>query len=119
VDRDAVVYLVEYCDGFRAVTYMSRRFASEFGFAGRVRGRRAPAATWMELIKPERDHFSFLTANIEKMFVSSKPGYPVERTYLTTGVLAYLRDSLFEGGRRIETPDLGISYTPANDIYHG
>ena len=36
-----------------------------------------------------------------------------------TGMLAYLMDSLFEGGRRIETPDLAICYRPATDIYHG
>lgn len=119
VDHDAVVFVVEYRDGFRAATYMSRRFTGEFGFAARICGRPGPVATWMELIKPERDHFSFLSANIEKMFVSGRPAYPVERTYLITGVLAYLMDSLFEGGRRIETPDLAICYTPATDIYHG
>jgi hypothetical protein len=119
VDHDAVVFVVEYRDGFRAATYMSRRFTGEFGFAARVCGCTEPVATWMELIKPERDHFSFLSANIERMFVSGRPTYPVERTYLVTGVLAYLMDSLFEGGRRIETPDLAICYTPATDIYHG
>ena len=119
VDHDAVVYVVEYRDGFRAATYMSRRFTGEFGFAARICGQTKPVATWMELIKPERDHFSFLSANIEKMFVSGRPNYPVERTYLVTCVLAYLMDSLFEGGRRIETPDLAICYTPATDIYHG
>ena len=118
-DHDAVVFVVEYRDGFRGATYMSRRFTGEFGFAGRICGQSEPVATWMELIKPERDHFSFLSANIERMFVSGRPTYPVERTYLVTGVLAYLMDSLFEGGRRIETPDLAICYRPATDIYHG
>jgi hypothetical protein len=119
MDHDAVVFVVEYRDGFRAATYMSRRFTGEFGFAARICGRAEPVATWMELIKPERDHFSFLSANIERMFVSGRATYPVERTYLITGVLAYLMDSLFESGRRIETPDLAICYTPATDIYHG
>jgi hypothetical protein len=119
VDHDAVVYLIEYRDGFRAATYMSRRYVGEFAFAGRVRGKTEPVATWMELIKPERDHFSFLSANIEKTFVTGKPAYPVERTYLITGVLAYLMDSLFENGKRIETPELGMSYQPTADIYHG
>ncbi|MBI3466288.1 MAG: hypothetical protein HY000_25010, partial [Planctomycetes bacterium] len=119
VDHDAVVYLIEYRDGFRAATYMSRRYTSEFACAGRIRGKAEPAATWMELIKPERDHFSFLTANIEKMFVTGQAAYPVERTYLTTGILDYLMDSLFEHGKRIETPDLAISYRPATNVYHG
>jgi hypothetical protein len=119
LDHDAVVFTLEYRDGFRAATYMSRRFTGEFAFAARLKGRPDPVATWMELIKPERDHFSFLAANIEKMFVLGKPAYPVERTYLTTGILACLMDSLFEGGRRILTPDLAIQYTPASDIYHG
>ena len=36
--------------------------------------------------------------------------YPVERTLLTTGALAALMDSSYQGHRRLETPHLNVSY---------
>jgi hypothetical protein len=48
------------------------------------------------------------------MFRTGRPSYPVERTYLVTGVLAALMDSRAEGGRRVGTPHLrDIRYDPA------
>lgn len=48
------------------------------------------------------------------MFRTGKPSYPVERTYLVTGVLESLMDSYVAGGVRVETPQLGaIRYSPA------
>ena len=48
------------------------------------------------------------------MFRTGRPSYPVERTYLVTGVLAALMDSRAEGGRRVSTPHLrDIRYDPA------
>jgi hypothetical protein len=44
------------------------------------------------------------------MFLTDKPSYPVERTVLTTGVLDAGMRSRFQGGTRIETPDLLFSY---------
>ncbi|MCZ6795531.1 MAG: twin-arginine translocation signal domain-containing protein [Planctomycetota bacterium] len=105
-DRDAAVFLVDYTDGLRAAAYLSRGHASEFAFAGKVRGVSRPAATWFYLPKPQRDHFSFLSNHVEKMFRTGKPSYPVDRTLLTTGMLAYLMDSNHAGGTRIETPEL-------------
>ena len=44
------------------------------------------------------------------MIVSGRPAYPVERTLLTTGALAALMDSSYQGHRRLETPHLNVSY---------
>jgi hypothetical protein len=109
-DAGAIVYLVEYQDGLRASAYMSPRHAQEFAFAGQVKGEREPQACWYELPKPQRDHFSFLVEHVARMMTTGKPSYPVERTLLTTGMLAFLMDSKASGHRRIETPQLAIKY---------
>ncbi len=114
LDPDAAVFLVEYRDGFQAAAYVSHGLADEFAFAARVRGVAEPVGTWCILNKPQRDHFSFLCNHIEVMFRTGRSSYPVERTYVVTGVLAALIDSRAEGGRRIETPHLAdLTYTPA------
>jgi hypothetical protein len=59
-------------------------------------------------------HFDGLVSRIEEMFVTGKPPYPVERTLLTTGILAHLFDSKVKRYQRIETPALGIRYTPTD-----
>lgn len=113
-DPEAAVFLVEYADGFRAAAYVSRRLVSEFAFAAQVAGRREPVGTWCELNKPQRDHFSFLCNHLEVMFRTGRPSYPVERTYLVTGILAALMDSRAQGGQRVATPHLrDIRYDPA------
>jgi hypothetical protein len=109
-DAKALVYLIEYRDGLQAAAYMSPRHVREFAFAGRVRGRSQPEACWYELPKPQRDHFSFLVQHVAQMMVTGKPSYPVERTLLTTGMLAFLMDSKAQGHKRIETPELTVAY---------
>jgi hypothetical protein len=113
-DPQAAVFLVEYRDGFRGAVYLTRGLAEEFAFAAAVRGLAEPVGTRCILNKPQRDHFSFLCNHIEVMFRTGRPSYPVERTYLVTGILAALMESHFEGGTRIQTPHLReLAYTPA------
>ena len=113
-DPNPVVVLVEYNDGFCAAAYLTRSFFSdEFCFAAKVKGVDEPVATLCYMIKPQRDHFSFLCNHIEVMFRTGRPGIPVERTYLVTGITAAAADSRFEGHKRIETPHLAtLGYTP-------
>ncbi len=120
IDPHAAVFLVQYRDGFRAAAYLARGLVNEFAFAADVAGRPDPVGCWCELNKPQRDHFSFLCNHIEVMFRTGRPSYPVERTYLVTGMLAALLDSRAQGGRRIETPHLrDIGYTPAPEWTEG
>jgi hypothetical protein len=49
------------------------------------------------------------------MFLTGKPTYPVERTLLTTGLVATAVDSLHREQVRIDTPHLDIAYQPATE----
>jgi hypothetical protein len=109
-DGDALVYRIEYTDGLQAAAFMSPKRVREFAFAGRIKGEETPSACWYYLPKPQRDHFSFLVQHVARMMVSGKPSYPVERTLLTTGMLAALMDSRAAEHKRIETPHLKIKY---------
>jgi hypothetical protein len=107
------VFLVEYNDGFRAAVPMLYGLSNEFLFAGKVRGQRKPVATqfWLQDGLPY-GHFALLSAQIQKMFLTRKPQYPVERTLLTTGILDAAMHSRHEGGVRKPTPELAVRYKP-------
>jgi len=59
--------------------------------------------------------FSPLVNNMEKMFLTGKPTYPVERTLLTTGLTAAGVESLYRGQTKYETPHLAIKYAPTKE----
>jgi hypothetical protein len=109
-DANALCYLVEYRDGPNAAAYLSPKHVQEFAFAGRVRGEEVPRACWYELPKPQRDHFSFLVQHAANMILTGKTDYPIERTLLTTGMLDFLMQSRADGGKRVETPQLDVTY---------
>jgi hypothetical protein len=52
---------------------------------------------------------------MEKMFLTGKPTYPVERTLLTTGLVAAGVESLYRGQERYATPHLAIAYQPTRE----
>jgi hypothetical protein len=102
---------VEYRDGQRMTVIMPGNYCNEFGFAYRVTGSKPIIATAYELDEvPRLKHFSATVRALEEMYITGKPIVPAARTYLTTGILAYLMESHFQGGVKLETPDLAVSY---------
>jgi hypothetical protein len=85
-----------------------------WSFAARLKGEHQLLSTFMHLPMPPglANFFSPLVNNIEQMFLSGKPSYPIERTLLTTGLTAAGVESLHQEQVRLETPHLDIAYQP-------
>jgi hypothetical protein len=56
------------------------------------------------------DFFNPLANHIETLVLEGKTPYPVERTLLTSGMVIAGVESLFQGSKEIETPELDVSY---------
>jgi hypothetical protein len=109
--QDPEAFLIEYRDGLRAAVLMLYGLADEFLFAGSVRGEREPLSTlfWLQEGKPF-GHFARLSDAIQRMFLTGRPTYPVERTLLTTGILDAAMHSRAAKGALRDTPELDVRY---------
>jgi len=117
--KQPVAFVLEYRDGFRAAAYLLNGHTDGFLFAARLKGKPQPVASYFGIPKGGRDlpHFDGLTHCIEEMFVTGKPLYPVERTLLTTGALAFLFESRARRAR-VATPELAIRYRAPRNCYY-
>jgi hypothetical protein len=112
----ATAFLVEYRDGSRGTVLLLNGHVQDFTFAARLRGEARPASCLFYLpAPPGAKYFDCLAANIEKLFETGRPPYPVERTLLTTAVLDAVMESHQRRGVRVETPDLEVRYAAPPD----
>lgn len=102
------VFLLEYADGLRTATLMLNGHLSGWGYAARSGGQVHGMETYLH--GDPHPHFSYLTLNIQELFVTGQPQYPVERTLLISGALEALMESRHRGHVRVETPHLNVSY---------
>ena len=107
--KNPALFLVEYRDGLRGGVLMLNGYVSDLAYAGVVNGETQGTEFYLQN-GPPHAHFSYLSLNIEEMFVTGVPTYPVERTLLTTGVLEAALDSRHQGYIRLETPHLELAY---------
>ncbi|MBI2192641.1 MAG: hypothetical protein HYU36_11720 [Planctomycetes bacterium] len=113
--KDPIAYHYEHRDGLRCTMILLNGLVQDFNFAARLPDRADPFSTQMYLPMPPgrttlANFFSPQVNNVERMFLTGRPSYPVERTLLTTGLTAVGVDSLFLGQRKLDTPHLGIAY---------
>ncbi|HVL25424.1 MAG TPA: hypothetical protein VM450_15145 [Thermomicrobiales bacterium] len=102
------VFLVEYADGLRAAVVNCDEVIKNFGAAAVGPNHEMAVQIWLQGYP--HGHFIFLTRQLESMILNGVAPYPVERTYLTTGILDVAMRSRHAGGERRETPELAISY---------
>ncbi len=102
------LFLLEYNDGFRAALLHLHRYIQEWTYAARIDGQ--VQATGLTQGGAPYPGCSYMNLNIQEMFLSLEPQYPVERTLLVTGALDALMDSRFRGHVRLETPHLDVCY---------
>jgi hypothetical protein len=115
--KNPVAYCYEHQDGLRSTMLLMSGLVKDFNFAAKLDN--GMLSTQMYLPMPDgrttlANFFSPLVYNMEQMFLTGKPTYPVERTLLTTGLTAAGVDSLHEGQAKLATPHLGIQYQPAD-----
>lgn len=114
--KEPVLFVLRYHDGLEAAVYMLNGHCESWTFATEIKGR--TASTHFGQVPETRDlpHFDGLTYAIEEMFVTGKPLYPVERTLLTTGMLAFLFVSKERKGP-VQTPELAIRYQAPRETF--
>lgn len=116
--KDPVAYRYEHADGLRCTMLLMNGLVRDFNFAARIAGAKEIFSTQLYLPMPDgrttlASFFSPLVNNAERMFLTGKPTYPIERTLLTTGLTAAGVDSVYARGTRVETPHLAIAYKPS------
>jgi hypothetical protein len=108
--QDPVAYRFEYADGLKATMLLMNGLVQDFTFAARIAGEREPLSTLFYLPpNPNVVYSAALMSQAERMFLTGRAPYPVERTLLTSGLVAAGLQSLADGRRR-ETPHLAVRY---------
>lgn len=113
--ENPALFLVEYRDGLGGAVLMLNGYVRDLAFACRAAGE-VHAAEFYLLNSPPHPHFSYLSLNVEEMFLTGTPSFPVERTLLTTGILEAALESRFRGHIRVETPYLDVVYESYDSI---
>lgn len=113
------VFVIDYNDGLKAAAFLLTGLVEDFTVAVDVEGHSAPLSTLMKLQpgKPHH-HFGCLVKNIEKMFETGQPPYPVERTMLTSGILDFALESRIRGYRKLDTLELAKVRYQTPDASH-
>ncbi len=108
---EPILYRYEHADGLKASMLMMNGLVSDFTFAAKLKGQSQPLSTLFYLPpNPNVVYSAALMSKAEEMFVTGKAPYPIERTLLTTGLVAAGMESLAADQSRLATPHLDVRY---------
>ena len=111
--RNPALFSIEYSDGLKGSVLMLNGYVTDLAYATRHKGGTVESSEFYcqgHGGNGVHAHFSYLGLNIEEMFVTGHPSYPIERTLLTSGILEAALTSRHEGYRRLETDWLDVAY---------
>jgi hypothetical protein len=127
--KDPVAYRFQYRDGLKATMLLMNGLVGDFTVAARLKGNgegqsQSPsqnqdsAGRGSEVLStlfylppvPNVTYSAELMSRVEQMFLTGQSPHPIDRTLLTTGLLAAAVKSLGTGQTRLETPHLALSY---------
>lgn len=110
--KEPIAYRFEYSDGLKATMLLMNGLVDDFTVAARLKGQSEPLSTLFYLPPvPNVAYSAALMSKAEETFLTNKAPYPVERTLLTSGLVAAGLKSLSLGQKRIETPHLAVKYS--------
>jgi hypothetical protein len=108
---EPVAYRFEYADGLKATMLLMNGLVGDFTFAAKLKGRSELLSTLFYLPGPPNIGYSAaLMSKAEELFTTGRAPYPIERTLLTTGLVAAGMQSLGTGQRWLKTPHLAVRY---------
>jgi hypothetical protein len=110
--KKPAAYLIEYRDGLHAAMLMLDGALEDFNFSARIRGSGIISNQFLLPPVPNVTYSACLVSKIEKMFMTGRAPYPIERTLLTSGILEACLTSKVEDHKRLATRQLAISYKP-------
>ncbi|MBM4005144.1 MAG: hypothetical protein FJ295_17955 [Planctomycetes bacterium] len=112
---DSALFLFQYADGLLGAIFMLPVIAHGISVAVKLKGERKILATrFEERAEPRHPHFAYLLKGIERMMHMGRPSYPIERTYLSSGILDRALTSRSQQQKRLRTPELAIRYQPVD-----
>ncbi|MCA9110906.1 MAG: hypothetical protein KDA52_13230 [Planctomycetaceae bacterium] len=111
--KEPVLYRYEHADGLKASMLLMNGLVSDFTFAAKLKGKDDPLSTLFYLPpNPNVVYSAALMSKAEDMFLTGKAPYPIERTLLTTGLVAAGMESLASEQSKLATPHLDVQYQP-------
>ena len=118
--KDPVAYLIERNDGLRTTLLMLNGAVQDYTFATRMKSGELLSTQFFLPPTPNVTYSACLVAQIERMLVTGRAPYPVQRTQTACAVLDRCLDSKVSGNIRLETPELNIAYlAPKESLFGG
>ncbi len=110
---DMLAYLIDHVGGFRTTLFLAP--IRDFNYAGLRADNGQIVSCQMYLPMPGHgsttaDFFNPLVRHIEELVIHRKANYPIERTLLTSGMVIAGVESLHQGQKVIETPEMDVAY---------
>jgi hypothetical protein len=116
--KNPAAYFIEHNDGLRTTLLMLSGAVGDFTFAARVQGLGVVSTQFFLSPNPNVTYSACLVDKIEETFRTGKAPYPVERTFLVSGILEGCLNSRAQGARRLETPHLAVRYRAPRESHH-